>query len=167
MSAIYALSPQAKGKIERPYRWLQERIVRTAVKQNVKTIAGLKKILKELINTYNTKWVHSTTKEIPIIRFENAIRQNKSLFKTFKPESARQTIDDIFCLRMRRVVDSYRKISIDGFELRVPNGAPRQTVDLKIVPDLEKGLIKIRFWQENIFLGEVLEKLVNLPMVQF
>lgn len=167
VSAVYALSPQAKGKVERPYRWLQERIVRTAVKQNVKTIAGLKKILKELVNTYNTKWVHSTTKEIPIVRFENAIRQNKSLFKTFKPESAKQTIDDIFCLRMQRMVDSYRKISIDGFEIRVPNGAPRQTVDLKIVPDIEKGLIKIRFWQENIFLGEVLEKLENLPMVRF
>lgn len=167
VSAVYALSPQAKGKIERPYRWLQERIVRTAVKQNIKTIAGLKRILKDLVNTYNTKWVHSTTKEIPIIRFENAIRQNKSLFKTFKPESTQQTIDDIFCLRMRRVVDSYRKISIDGFELRVPNGAPRQTVDLKIAPDLEKGLIKIRFWQENIFLGEVLEKLENLPKVRF
>lgn len=167
VSAVYALSPQAKGKIERPYRWLQERIVRTAVKQNVKTLAGLKRILKELINTYNTKWVHSTTKEIPIIRFENAIRQNKSLFKIFKPESAKQTIDDIFCLRMRRVVDSYRKISIDGFELRVPNGIPRQTVDLKIVPNQKKGLIKIRFWQENTFLGEVLEKLTNLPIVQF
>lgn len=167
VSAVYALSPQAKGKIERPYRWLQERIVRTAVKLNVKNIAGLKRILKELINTYNTKWVHSTTKEIPIIRFENAIRQNKSLFKTFKLESVGQTIDDIFCLRMRRVVDSYRKISINGFELRVPNGAPRQTVDLKIVPNMEKGLIKIRFWQENFFLGEVLEKLENLPIVRF
>ena len=167
VSAVYALSPQAKGKIERPYRWLQERIVRTAVKQNVKTIAGLKRILKELINTYNTKWVHSTTKEIPIVRFENAIRQNKSLFKTFKLESSKQTIDDIFCLRMQRVVDSYRKISIDGFELRVPNGTPRQTVDLKIIPDPEKRLIKIRFWQENVFLGEVLEKLANQPIVQF
>lgn len=167
VSAVYALSPQAKGKVERPYRWLQERIVRTAVKQNIKTLAGLRRILKELVNTYNTKWVHSTTKEIPIVRFENAVRQNKSLFKTFKPESAEQTIDDIFCLRMRRVVDSYRKISIDGFELRVPNGIPRQTVDLKIVPNLEKGLIKIRFWQENTFLGELLEKLANLPIVQF
>jgi len=111
--------------------------------------------------------VHSTTKEIPIVRFENAIRQNKSLFKTFKLESSKQTIDDIFCLRMQRVVDSYRKISIDGFELRVPNGTPRQTVDLKIIPDPEKRLIKIRFWQENVFLGEVLEKLANLPIVQF
>src|SRR5665648_399071 len=25
----YALSPQAKGKIERPYRWIQDRLVRT------------------------------------------------------------------------------------------------------------------------------------------
>jgi hypothetical protein len=46
VSAIYALSPQAKGKIERPYRWLQERIVRTAAKQNIKTIAGLRACLK-------------------------------------------------------------------------------------------------------------------------
>jgi hypothetical protein len=167
VSAVYALSPQAKGKVERPYRWLQERIVRMAVKQNIKNIAGLRIILKELINTYNAKWVHSTTKEIPIVRFENAIRQNKSLFKIFKPESSEQTIDDIFCLRMQRVVDSYRKISLDGLELRVPNGAPRQTVDLKLIPDIEKGLIKIRLWQENIFLGEVLEKLKNLPIVRF
>jgi hypothetical protein len=29
IDVIYALSAQAKGKIERPYRWLQDRIVRT------------------------------------------------------------------------------------------------------------------------------------------
>ena len=29
VQVTYALSPQAKGKIERPYRWLQDRIVRT------------------------------------------------------------------------------------------------------------------------------------------
>lgn len=167
VTAVYALSPQAKGKIERPYRWLQERIVRTAVKQNIKTIVGLRKILKELIYAYNTKWVHSTTKEIPIVRFENAVRQNKSLFKTFKVSLVNQTVDDVFCLRIRRTVDSYRKISIEGFEIRVPNGIPRQTVDLKIVPDIEKSLVKIRFWQENCFLGEVLETLENLSIVQF
>ena len=31
----YALSPQAKGKIERPYRWLQDRIVRTCAREGV------------------------------------------------------------------------------------------------------------------------------------
>jgi len=31
VEVIHALSPQAKGKVERPYRWLQDRIVRTCV----------------------------------------------------------------------------------------------------------------------------------------
>jgi hypothetical protein len=166
VSAVYALSPQAKGKVERPYRWLQDRIVRTAAKENITTIEGLQKVLKDLVIKYNTKWIHSTTKEIPIIRFENAIKNNKTLFKQFKL-GKNQTIDDVFCLRMERVVDSYRKVSVNRFELRVPNGIPRQTVDLKIVPDTKSGLIKIRFWQNNFFLGELLEKLENLPLVHF
>jgi len=167
VSAIYALSPEAKGKVERPYRWIQDRIVRTAAKDKIKTINGLRRILKELVLKYNTKWIHSTTKEIPIIRFENAIRNNKSLFKQFQLEKANQTIDDIFCLRMARVVDSYRRVSIGGLELGVPHGIPRQTVDLKITPDEERGLVKIRFWQNNGFLGETFEKLENLPIVRF
>ena len=35
ISVIYALSPQAKGKVERPYRWLQDRIVRTAAREKI------------------------------------------------------------------------------------------------------------------------------------
>ncbi len=167
VSAVYALSPQAKGKIERPYRWLQDRIVRTAAKEKTGTIEGLRKVLKDLVLKYNTRWIHSTTKEIPIIRFENAIKNNKTLFKQFKLEKENQTIDDVFCFKMERVIGSYRKVSINGFEIRVPNGIPRQTVDLKIAPDAERKLIKVRFWQENSFLGEILEKQENLPIVQF
>jgi hypothetical protein len=33
----HALSPQAKGKVERPYRWLQDRIVRTCIYENLST----------------------------------------------------------------------------------------------------------------------------------
>lgn len=167
VSLTYALSPQAKGKIERPYRWLQDRIVRIAAKEKLTTIDELKTILKELVNIYNTKWVHSTTKEIPIVRFENATRNRRTLFKPFKLENQNHTIDDIFCLRAERVVDSYRKISFDNLDLRVPNGIPRQTVNLHIVPDAEKQVAKIRFWQNNNYLGEVLEKLENLPKVRF
>ncbi|HAM88587.1 TPA: hypothetical protein DDY55_05560 [Candidatus Falkowbacteria bacterium] len=163
----YALSPQAKGKIKRPYRWIQERIVRTAAKEKLTTIEELQKVLKELIDKYNTKWVHSTTKEIPIVRFENAIKNKQTLFKPFKLSSKHQTVDDIFCLQANRVVDSYRKISFEGLELRVPKGTPRQTVDLKITPVEEKGLVKIRFWQDNYFLGEQLEKLEKLPILRF
>jgi len=167
VTPIYALSPQAKGKIERPYRWLQDRIVRTAAKEHIDTLEGLRIVLKELVNKYNTKWVHSTTKEIPIIRFENAIKNNRSLFTQFKIELTNQTIDDIFCLKIRRMVDNYRKVSVGGFELRVPNGNPKETVELRMTPDAKNELVKVRFWQKNIFLGEILEKMENLPIVRF
>ena len=35
MDIIYAMSPEAKGKIERPYRWLQDRVVRACAKAGV------------------------------------------------------------------------------------------------------------------------------------
>lgn len=166
VNAIYALSPQAKGKVERPYGWIQDRLVRTAAKENIDTVEGLRKILKELIYKYNHRWVHSTTKEIPINRFEDAIRSSKSIFKPFKLPKGK-TIDDIFCLKVQRVVDAYRKISLDGNEIKVPNGIPRQTIDLKIAPDVKKGLVKIRFWQKDIFLGEALLKKEELPSIRF
>ena len=57
----YALSPQAKGKIERPYRWLQDRIVRTCALENITTIEECRTVLKEEVNRYNNHQVHSTT----------------------------------------------------------------------------------------------------------
>lgn len=163
----YALSPQAKGKVERPYRWIQERVFRIAAKEKLTTIEELRKVLKELIHKYNAKWVHSTTKEIPIIRFEKALRENKSLFKTFKISKPNQTIDDVFCLRAERTVDSYRKIQLDGIEFKVPNGTPKQKVVLRLAPDEKNKTMKIRFWQDDIFLGEQMEKLENFKIVRF
>ncbi len=62
MGTIYAMSPEAKGKIERPYRWLQDRIVRSCAKAGVTDIAGGRDILQAEVDRYNTKQVHSTTK---------------------------------------------------------------------------------------------------------
>jgi hypothetical protein len=167
VNPIYALSPQAKGKVERPYRWIQDRLVRIAYKKGLKTIEELNEALAELVEKYNMQWVHSTTKEIPIIRFEEAAIHNKSLFTPFKIVKPNETIDDIFCLKAERVVDNYRKISFNGNELRVPNGRPKYTVNMNMVPDDKNGIVKIRFWQDNIFLGEQTEKLEKMQIVRF
>lgn len=158
----YALSPQAKGKIERPYRWLQDRVVRIAAKEKITKISELREILKEIVFKYNNQWVHSTTKEIPAVRFENAVASGNSLFKPFKLSKPEQTVDDIFCLRAQRVVDNYRNISLSGVALKVPKGKFRETVDLKIVPDTENGIAKIRFWQGDAFLGSQNVKLDDI-----
>ena len=47
--------PQAKGKIERPYRWLQDRIVRTCAREGVKEIADGTKVLKAEAERYNLR----------------------------------------------------------------------------------------------------------------
>lgn len=149
----YALSPQAKGKIERPYRWMQDRLVRTAAKEHLTTIDELRVVLKQLVEQYNTRWVHSTTKEIPAVRFEEALQQQRTLFKPLAIAKPDTHIDDIFCIRSERIVDAYRKISLDGCAITVPKGMPRRQVLLHIVPIPEKQIAQIRFWQDGIFLG--------------
>ena len=77
----YALSPAAKGKIERPYRWLQDHLVRTCLHEQVTRIEDARQILYEEIYRYNHQRVHSVTKEIPAVRFEKAMEEKRS-FRT-------------------------------------------------------------------------------------
>ena len=99
VKVTYALSPQAKGKIERPYGWLQDRIVRTCAREGIKTIEDGRKILMQEINRYNNYQVHSTTEEIPTIRFIKALKEGKTLFREFVVPFPYESTKDIFCLR--------------------------------------------------------------------
>jgi len=69
--------PQAKGKIERPYRWIQDRLVRACYRKKVSDIKQAQLVLNSLIQRYNYKWIHSTTGEVPYIRFQRALKENK------------------------------------------------------------------------------------------
>src|SRR5512145_199500 len=108
---IYALSPQAKGKIERPYRWLQDRIVRTCALEHISTPDDARPVLREEVHRYNYHQVHSTTREIPAVRFEKAQNEQRSLFRPFVLPKPFSSPKDIFCLRHMRTADGYRKIS--------------------------------------------------------
>jgi hypothetical protein len=81
MGTINAMSPEAKGKIERPYRWLQDRVVRACTKAGVMDMEGARDILASEVKRYNTKQVHSTTGEIPLIRFQRAKREGNTVFR--------------------------------------------------------------------------------------
>lgn len=146
---IYALSPQAKGKIERPYRWLQDRIVRTCAKDHITEMKDAQRVLQELVYQYNHQWIHSTTKEIPMMRLETAIKEGKSLLRPFTIKPPYQSSKDIFCLRSQRVVNAYRKITFRHVELTVPKVLPRNTVELRIVPGVKPGLAEVRMWHHN------------------
>ena len=132
---IYALSPQARGKIERPYRWLQDRIVRTCARDRIKTVEeGAGEVLKCKVDRYNNHQVHSTTKEIPILRFERALKEKRSLFREFEIPSPYTSVKDIFCLRAKRKVDVYHKIPISNLKLRVHKAPLREKVSFVYSP---------------------------------
>lgn len=163
----YALSPQAKGKIERPYRWLQDRIVRTCARENIKTIEPASEVLRYEVDRYNNSQVHSTTKEIPAIRLQKAIEGKKSLFREFNIKPPYDSTKDIFCLREERVVDAYRKISINNLQLKIQNAPIGEKIQLHIYPDIKTGLAEIRFWYRDKFLGAQNVKIQDLKIVHF
>ena len=143
---IYALSPQAKGKIERPYRWLQDRLVRTCALEHITTLTDARPVLREEVHRYNYHQVHSTTKEIPAVRFEKAQNEHRSLFRPFAVPKPFTSPKDVFCLRYARTADGYRKISLAGHILQIPGIEPRDDLDLHLIPDQTKNLVEIRIW---------------------
>ncbi len=74
---------------------------------------------------------------------------------------------DIFCLRVDRMVNPYRKVSINKFELRVPKAPLHENIQLRISPDRESGISEVRFWHEGEFLGSQKVKNSDLNLVQF
>jgi len=158
MRVIYAMSPEAKGKIERPYRWLQDRIVRRAARESARTIDEVRRILHQEIDRYNNRQVHSTTLEIPTKRFERAVRENRSCFRPLNLDQTHPPVEstkDLFCLRSERSINGYGKINFLGNSLDVPANLPDSTVvTLHIIPNLkDERSTEIRFLKNNRVLG--------------
>ena len=148
VEVIHSLSPQARGKIERPYGWLQDHLIRTCVREDVTQIQQAQRVLNQELQRYNHHQVHSTTQEIPYLRFQRALKEKQSLFREFKIRPPFQSVKDIFCLRMKRTVDPYRRISINNLPIKLNHATPRKEVTLRIYP-LNKDISEIRFWCED------------------
>jgi hypothetical protein len=162
VEVVYALSPQAKGKVERPYRWLQDRIVRTCALEKLTTLEETRAVLHEEVHRYNYQQVHSTTGEVPAIRFANAKKAGQSLFRPFALPQPYKLPKDVFCLRTTRTLDGYRRISLDRHQIEVPKLEVREDVDLHLVPDLDKNILEVRIWANNKMIHAV-----NLPLNEF
>ncbi len=167
VDVTFALSPQAKGKIERPYRWLQDRIVRTCAIENLTTIDEARAVLKEEIDRYNNHQVHSTTGQIPSIRFDDARRRGNTLFRPFVVPKPYASTKDVFCLREKRTLDGYRKISPFSHEIIVPKVPLREEVEVHLIPDAKTGSMDVRIWRGNKLAHSVTYPLKEFPTVHF
>lgn len=162
----YALSPQAKGKIERPYRWIQDHLVRTCVREDVSDIAAANQILAKEVHEYNFKRIHSTTEEIPYLRFKRALREKQSLFRAFKIPPPFQSAKDLFCLRIQRTTDDYRRVSLNNLLFKVNGVSHHEPLTLRIAPR-SKDLAEIRFWHNSRLVDVQTIKICDLKGVQF
>jgi hypothetical protein len=166
VGVTYALSPQAKGKIERPYRWLQDRIVRTCALERISSFEEARTVLKEEVHRYNHLQVHSTTGEIPAIRFDKSKALGNSLFRPFTLPKPYTSLKDVFCFHDSRTLNGYRKISIGGREYEIPKVDPRETVNLHISL-LNPDLVEIRVWFNSKLAHTLTLPLANLKTVHF
>lgn len=157
---VYALSPQAKGKIERPYRWLQDRVVRTCALDHITTLNDARSVLQEEVHRYNYLQIHSTTGEIPALRFEKAQNENRSLFRPFALPQPYTSVKDVFCIRYKRIADGYRRVTLAGHSFQIPKIQPREDIDLHLVANEVKDQVEIRFWA----MGKLVH-VAHLPLV--
>jgi hypothetical protein len=149
VDVTYALSPQAKGKVERPYRWLQDRIVRTYALEKLISLEEVRSVLRAEVDRYNNHQIHSTTGEIPTMRFEQAKAAGRTLFRPFVLPKPYTSSKDVFCLRETRMVDAYRHISLFGHEIDAPHAPLREYVEVHLVPDVIRQLMDVRIWSNN------------------
>ena len=163
---LYALSPQAKGKIERPYRWLQDHLIRTCIRENVRTLAAATPILDQEVRQYNHHQVHSTTGEIPYRRFQRAVREHHSLFREFRLPPPLRSVKDLFCFRLQRCVDAYRRVSVHGVTLKVNHVSPGELLTLRIYP-ISSEVSEIRCWCEDRLVDIHTLKNADLQVVHF
>lgn len=164
---VFALSPQAKGKVERPYGWLQDHLVRLCYRENVTTLTQGNHILGQEVNAYNFKRVHSTIEEIPYLRYQRAIRDKRILFRPFRIPAPLISTKDIFCIRMDRTVDAYRCVSINKTKIKFANAPIYEKVQLRIHPDTSSGLSEIRFWHKDKLLDKQIIKTELIDTVHF
>jgi len=146
IDVTYALSPEAKGKVERPYRWLQDRIVRTCALEKLTTFEDVRAVLRQEVQRYNFHQVHSTTGEIPALRFKNAKQAGNSLFRLFCLPKPYTSSKDIFCLRETRIADGYSQISIFNHHIHLPQIPPYEDVELHLIPDAARQILEVRIW---------------------
>lgn len=98
--------PQGKGKVERIFKFMQDRLVNELATANVKTISEANKILRRWAQWYNHHHVHSTTGMIPNERY--------LLNNIFRPLPGDIRLENIFCLRYERKVKADNTIKFEG-----------------------------------------------------
>jgi hypothetical protein len=137
-------SPQAKGRIERLWGVLQDRLVVELRLKKAKNMQQANEVLKNFLPEYNIRFNFPSQKQ------ESAFRKAPSTDK----------LDRILCLKDTRVVSADHTISFEGLILQIPpsnkfRSIVKQQVDVLQIRDgsieiIYKGQLVARFSPEAV-----------------
>ena len=149
VNVIHAHSPQAKGRIERLFKTLQDRLVKEMRLSHIKTPEEANRFLQGFLVQYNR-------------HFSKAPRQPGNLHR---PAPSGKVLDQALCVKKPRVVTNDGPIQIDGQRL--------QLLPLDLRPLAKKGVLvtispkgKMRVLHEGKELGFRPVPTQRLPRVE-
>jgi transposase len=106
---IQARSPQAKGRVERLFGTLQDRLVKELREANASTVPEANQLLAQYLPEFNARF------SIPPAEPGSA----------YRPWPDNLHPDHVFCFKHRRTVCNDNTISFDGKRLQIPPGPDR------------------------------------------
>ncbi len=79
-----------------------------------------------------------------------------------------ESLKDVFCLRVERMINSYRKVSLNKLERKVSGASLHSRVQMRIVPDKKNRIAEVCFWYQTANLLDI-QKVKNgdLNLVHF
>jgi transposase len=108
---IQAYTPQAKGRVERLFGTLQDRLVKELREANACTVEDANRVLPEFLPRFNA-------------RFTKQAAQPGSAYRDW-PADLRPC--DVFCFKFTRTVATDNTISFSGHKLPIPPGPQRRS----------------------------------------
>ena len=116
-------SPEAKGKVEKAFDYLQRRVPYLCERYNVQTIAEARKILADEVTFYNEQREHAETEEIPLRRWQEALKADKGSLRPLEPSL---DLDLVFSLHYQRTVKKDGTFSFQGNEYKLRHCAGKR-----------------------------------------
>lgn len=116
--------PQGKGKIERFFRFMQQRFIREHTATN---LDELNQQFTHWIRWYNTRHINRTTQSVPKDRVKPSV---------WSPVPGKRRLDSAFCFKTTRKVDKCNSFSIEGqtYTIDTKHCMVAFTVTLEITP---------------------------------
>ena len=109
IEAIPSCSPQARGRVERVFGTLQDRLVRELREANASTLEEANQVAAAYLPKHNTRFSHTPPEP----------------GSAYHPFPADLDPDSVFCFKHQRTVNNDNTISFSGHLLQIPPGPDR------------------------------------------